>query len=423
SRTSFVTATTSRSCRTSFSRNAGCWIDPPAALRIRDLGFGTRDSGFGIWDSRIRAGNVVTDRFCSLCSCHNDKSDQLPRFPKLPALLIALAIGCLCLHAQDVDSLSPYRPEQTVSGTIRLWGHGSFKRDFMGSLVKSWQAVLARYLPGLTIDYKMYGTASAIGALYAGAGDVAILGEEIHPGAAAAFEGVMHYPPLGVEIATGSLEVRNFDYAQMFFVHRDNPIRQLTLAQLDGIFGCEHRRGLNNIRTWGALGLTGDWADKRIVPYSWSIDDSFSLYLQDALLGGSHRWSCDLREFRHVSRPDGSVYDHGQQILDALAKDRYGIAISNLRYANPQVKSLALASREGGPFYEATRDNLIHRRYPLTRIIPAFINRAPGSPVDPKIKEFLRYILSREGQQDIVDEGGYLPLSQEAIREQLKQLE
>src|SRR5262249_13830950 len=223
-------------------------------------------------------------------------------FPKASAVpLLALAVSALAPAAQDareaaVGRLPAYRPHRVVSGTIRLWGHGSFKRDFMGALVKSWQAGLSRHLPALKIDYRMYGTASAIGALYAGAGDVAILGEEIHPAAAAAFERVMHYPPLGIEIATGSLDVRNFDYAQMFFVHRDNPIRQLTLAQLDAIFGCEHRRGLNIIRTWGELGLRGDWADMRIVPYGWSIDDSFSFYLQDALLGGSHRWSCDLKE-------------------------------------------------------------------------------------------------------------------------------
>jgi phosphate transport system substrate-binding protein len=344
----------------------------------------------------------------------------------LVALLVAAVapvIGGASVPAQELQSLPPYQPEQKVAGIIRLWGHGSFKRDFMGMLVKYWQEGLARHHPDLKIEYKMYGTASAIGALYAGAGDVAILGEEIHPAAAAAFERVMHHAPLGIEIATGSLDVRNFDYAQMFFVHRDNPIRQLTLQQLDAIFGCEHRRGSSSLRTWGALGLTGEWMDKRITPYGWSIDDSFALYLQDALLDGSHRWSCELREFRHINRPDGSVYDHGQQILDALASDRYGIAVSNVRYANAQVRPLALASREGEPFYEATRENLIERKYPLTRFIPAFINRAPHEPVDPKVKEFLRYILSREGQQDIVREGGYLPLSRQAIREQLKKLD
>ena len=343
--------------------------------------------------------------------------------PRRLTLLIVLAIGFACVRAQEPDSLPLYHPERIVTGTIRLWGHGSFKRDFMGVLVKSWQEGLARYFPDLRIDYRMYGTASAIGSLYAGAGDVAILGEEIHPAAAAAFERVMHYPPLGIEIATGSLDVRNFDYAQMFFVHKDNPIKERTLAELDAIFGCEHRRGLSNIRTWGALGLKGEWTDRQITPYSWSLDDSFSLYLQDALLGGSPRWNCDLREFRHISKPDGSVYDHGQQILDALARDPYGIGISNLRYRNQRVKAIALAAHEGGAFYEATKDNLIHRRYPLTRVIPAYINRAPGKVVDPKVKEFLRYILSREGQQDIVREGGYLPLSEAAIHAQLKKLQ
>jgi phosphate transport system substrate-binding protein len=94
-----------------------------------------------------------------------------------------------------------------------------------------------------------------------------------------------------------------------------------------------------------------------------------------------------------------------------------------VRYANPQVKALALASRDGEPFYEATRDNLVSRKYPLTRVIPAYIDRAPGHAVNPRVREFLRYILSREGQQAIDQEGGYLPLSGEAVRAQLRKLE
>jgi phosphate transport system substrate-binding protein len=90
---------------------------------------------------------------------------------------------------------------------------------------------------------------------------------------------------------------------------------------------------------------------------------------------------------------------------------------------NPQVKPLALAAVDGGPYYEATKENLIQRKYPLTRFITTFINRAPGKPVDPKVKEFLRYILSREGQEAIVRDGNYLPLSEDSIRDQLKKLE
>src|SRR5260370_32879508 len=96
-----------------------------------------------------------------------------------------------------------------------------------------------------------------------------ILGEEIHAPAAAAFERVMRYPPLEIDIATGSLDVRNFDYAHVFFVHKDNPSTKLTLTQLDAIFGSEHRRATRNIGTWGERGLTGAWADKPITPYGW----------------------------------------------------------------------------------------------------------------------------------------------------------
>jgi phosphate transport system substrate-binding protein len=332
----------------------------------------------------------------------------------------ALAFGAV--RAQDLESLPRYQAEQQVSGTIRLWGHGSFKSDFMGKLIKSWADGFAKYQPGVSLENRMYGTASAIGALYTGKGDVAILGEEISPAAAAAFERAKHYPPLGIEVATGSLDVEFFDYSHVVFVHKDNPLSRVTLAQADAIFGAEHRRGPRNIRTWGELGLTGEWADKRIQPYGWK-DLDFSLFIQEAMLGGSHRWNNDLKEFGHIHRPDGSIYEHGRQILDALATDRFGIAISNLRFANPQVKPLALASRDGEPYTEATKANLISRTYPLTRIIPAFIDRKPGQPIDPKVREFLRYILSREGQQDIVRDTGYLPLNVQVLREQLKKLQ
>jgi len=269
----------------------------------------------------------------------------------------------------------------------------------------------------------MHGTSSAIPALFMGAGDLAILGEEVDPAAAAAFEKVKHYPPSSINLMTGSLDVRNFDYAQMFFVHHDNPITQLTLAQLDAIFGDEHRRGLTNIRTWSQLGLSGEWANKPITPYGWRIDDSFGFFLEQTLLAGSHHWNCALKEYAHINRPDGSIYDHGQQILDGLAQDRYGIAVSNLRYANPNVKPIALGLREGGPYYQATKENLIENKYPLTRVIPAVVDRAPGQPIDPKVKEFLRYILSREGQEAVVRDGRYLPLANEVIKRELRKVD
>src|ERR1700693_5590878 len=335
---------------------------------------------------------------------------------------LAYAGAPATVTAQPGDEYPHYQAAQSVSGTIRLWGHGSFKSDFMGRLVTAWAEDFARYQPGVRLENHMYGTSSAIGALSLGAADVALLGEEISPAAAAEFQRVKHYAPTEIDVATGSLDVNFFDYAHVVFVHKDNPLSQLNLTQLDAVFGTDHRRGPRNIRTWGELGLGGEWAQRRITPYSWK-DLDFSLFVQSAVLGGSHRWNTDLREYAHIHRADGSQYDAGQQIVDALAADKYGIAISSLRYATPQVKPLALAASEGGPYYAPTKENTVAPTYPLTRIIPAFVDRAPGRPLDPKVREFLRYVLSSEGQAALVRETGYLQLGAAAARAQREKLE
>jgi phosphate transport system substrate-binding protein len=141
----------------------------------------------------------------------------------------------------------------------------------MGRLAGRWEAGFARFQPDVRFEDRMYGTASAMGALYTGAGDLAILGEELFPYYAAPYERAMGYPAAGVEIATGSLDVRNFDFAQMVFVHRDNPLSRMTLVQLDAVFGTEHRLGApKNFLTWGDLGLEGEWASRPIHLYGCS---------------------------------------------------------------------------------------------------------------------------------------------------------
>ena len=342
------------------------------------------------------------------------------RFVSVSVIILCAVISG---RAQALDHFPKYQPAHTVTGTLRLWGHGSPDNDFMGKLVRSWEEGFRSYHPDIKFDNRMYGTASAMGGLYTGVGDLAILGREIWPNEVSAFERVFHYDPLGIDITTGSLDIRNMDFALNVFVPKDNPLSKLNLTQVDAIFGSEHRRGPQNIRTWGELGLAGEWKDKPINVYGFPTSRGFAVFFQSAVLNDSHKWNCDLKEFDHVRQPDGKLLDGGQRILDALKNDPYGIAYSNLRYMNPQVKPLALAAGNGGPYYEATKENLMQRNYPLTRFITTFINRAPGKPVDPKVKEFLRYILSRDGQETIVRDGNYLPLSEDSIREQLRKLE
>ena len=336
----------------------------------------------------------------------------------------ALPTGAKTPEQRALDGLPDYHPLQQVTGTIRLWGHGAPVLDFMGQLVKSWEEEFQRYQPGIRFEYDMYGTASAMGALYTGKGDIAILGQEIYPFETLAFEQVKHYPPLEIEIATGSVDVRNFDYAIGVFVNQKNPLAHMTLEQIDKAFAWHEGGKAANIETWGQLGLTGAWANRPVHLYGWFESDVFSTFVERTALHGSHKWRCGMKQYAHIHNADGTIYDSGQQILDDLSKDPYGLALSNVRYMKPAdaVKPLALGRSTSGPFYAATKETLINRQYPLGRIIPAEIDRVPGQPVDPKVKEFLRYILSRQGQTAIVHNGKYLPMQPGAARHELEKL-
>src|SRR5215469_1370661 len=131
-----------------------------------------------------------------------------------------------------------YRVEQRVSGTITIWGHGSLggRTEFVEGLVQAWEDGFRQRQPGVTFVNRLHGTASAIGALYTGTGDLALMGREIWQPEIDAFKEVFGYQPAGIHVMTGSLDVRNRDYAIVVFVHRDNPLSRLTLTQLDAIY-------------------------------------------------------------------------------------------------------------------------------------------------------------------------------------------
>ncbi len=318
-----------------------------------------------------------------------------------------------------IGRIPSYAPTAQVTGRLRIWGHGSFKRDFMGKLLATWVAEFAKHHPNVKFENRMYGTASAIGSLYSGVGDIAILGEEISPAALRAFRRARGYDPTMVEVATGSVDVNFYDYAHMIFVHRENKLKGLTLAQLDAIFGEEARHGGGTIRNWAQLPASGMAAS--IQPYGWKTDVDFALFFRERVTLGSHRWNGAIREYEHVLRPDGTQYDHGQRILDALGSDRNGIAISNIRYKHPDVRPLPLAWSAKGPFVHATPQTLIDRSYPLVRLIPAYVDVAPGKQMAPAQREFLRFLLSREGQRILIEQSGYLPMGERFItRERAK---
>jgi phosphate transport system substrate-binding protein len=277
-----------------------------------------------------------------------------------------LAFAATCTWAQGLESLSPYEAVQKVSGTIRVWSNEATR-----AVVKRWQVGFQRHHPDARFETNHIGTDVAVAGLYTGSADIALLGREATASEVQAFEWIFRYRPLRVEIMNGSLDVPEKSPALVVFVHKDNPLSKLTFAQLDAIFGHEHRRGLDNIRTWGQLGLRGDWANRPINLYARDTTSGSGRFFRQVVLNDSRNMNWDhLQEFSDKKNSDGSVLDADRQILERLSKDRFGIAVSNLHFIRPQLKSIALAAEAGAPFVEATREHLIAGRGRESRLTP-----------------------------------------------------
>jgi phosphate transport system substrate-binding protein len=336
--------------------------------------------------------------------------------------IVAIALASpLLLLGQEPDylkDLKPYRPAQMVDGTIRNWGN-----NYIPALMRDWENGFRKYQPGIHFETKLPGTEAAMAGLYGGIADIAFVGREIYAPERNAFKGWFGYEPLEIQISSGSYATQHKTFSLEVFVHKDNPLTKLTLTQLDAIFGCEPRRGAKApIRTWGQLGLTGKWAQQPIHVYGYNFDTGMAGYFRLVVLKDSAKWNSEMKDFDNGHEPNGEVINAGVYILQTLANDPYGIAFANVLYANPDVKTLALARKEGEPYYAPTKENVWLRNYPITRYTNLVINRPPGQPVEPRIEEFIRYILSRDGMAAVVRDGAYLPLTEPLIEEQLRKL-
>jgi len=338
--------------------------------------------------------------------------------------LLALA-ACLACARASAD-LPEYRPQAQVSGVIRTWGS-----DHMAVLMKNWEEGFRKVQPGVAFVDNLKGTASAQFGLHVNVADIALSGRQLFPYEYYGIYRRSQLYPVEIEVATGAFSVRGNSTALGVFVHPDNPLEHLTLRQLDGIYGDQRTGGWQqiewiekgvargperNIRTWGQLGLAGEWADKPIHVYGPpGLAPGGVSYFQTRVMGGADSWNPALQEF-----------DDRKAMLEALAKDRYGIAYAAMSWRTAQVKPLALAESAAGPFVAPTRATVASRAYPLAR--SAYLYLAPDTAtgdraaLDPKLREFVRYVLSRQGQADVAREGDHLPLTLALLLEQRRRL-
>lgn len=336
----------------------------------------------------------------------------------------------------DLSDLPAYEPTRKVEGTLRIWG-SNYLKD--GPLGEYWETAFRKFHPGVEIEYHLPTSGIAVPALAAkvadlGVGRPATLMDEL------TFQQVYRYPMTEVVAATGSYDVYGWSPAFMIIVHKDNPIQGISMKQLDGVFGAARLGGYDgstwrtdypyargpeeNIRTWGQLGLTGEWADKAIHPCGQTVRANIQVVFQNLVLRGSDQWVEGYRAFANYATPEGTIASWSKQVLQAAESDPLSICVASPLALGENLRELPVQGFDGGPHVARTLETVRNRSYPLINEIYFFADVPPDGEgeMDPRAEEFLRFVLSRDGQEEIQREGRYTPLTAEVVREQLAKL-
>lgn len=328
---------------------------------------------------------------------------------------IALALAVSGAGAAQEAVLPAYAPMPIPGGIIRSWGD-----DAMRGTMTMWEQAFRGYHPEITFQDTLLGTATGMAGIITGTSDLSLMGRPVTVNEVIGFEWVFRYKPLNIQVMNGSLRGEGKTPALAVFVSRGNPVRQLSIPQLSAILGCPANS--NEQPTWAMAGVRGASSKKRVHAYLYDDQTGTGTFLQRAIQGEGDCWNWEMvREFKDKTHRDGSNYPAAQQIVDALKRDPGGLAISTLTYANPAIKALPLAG--AGVVIPLTSETVISASYPLARGVYIYINRSKDKPVDPKVKEFLRFVLSREGQTLVRNQNDYLPLNPAAAQVQREKLE
>jgi phosphate transport system substrate-binding protein len=330
------------------------------------------------------------------------------RFRAVPVVL-AMAIGGLCILAAAADdaagskrpaNLTPdkriahyAKVEGEVSGTIKSVGS-----DTMVEVMNRWIEGFKKIYPNVIPEVEGKGSNTAPPALIAGTANFGPMSREMMGKEIDDFETKFGYKPTALPSSVDVLAV---------YVNKDNPIAGLSLAQVDAIFSKTRKAGYDkDIITWGDLGLTGQWQDKPISLYGRnSASGTYGYFKEHVLKNGDCKDS--------VKEQPGS-----SAVVEGVASDRYAIGYSGIGYTTSDVRTVPLA-RFGTDYVPADADHAYKGTYPLVRFLYLYVNYEPGSELDPLRREFIRYVLSYEGQMDVIA-SGYVPLPPKPLEKSLK---
>jgi phosphate transport system substrate-binding protein len=316
------------------------------------------------------------------------------------ALLAAAALAPRGAAAQAVTvdpAIPAYQTTTGVAGNL-----SSIGSDTLNNLMTLWAETFRAKYPNVRVQIEGKGSSTAPPALIDGTAQVGPMSRPMKPSEIDAFEKKFGYPPTAYKVAVDALAV---------YVNKDNPLTQLTLPQVDAIFSKTRRCGAASpMETWAQLGQGGMYKDRRISLYGRnSASGTYGYFKEHALCGG------DFRD--DVKEQPGSA-----SVVQGVTEDAFGIGYSGIGYKTSSVKALDLAAKDGAPFAKAEPADVYAGKYPLARFLMVYVNQAPGRPLDPLVKEFLRLILSKEGQEVVVKDG-YLPLTKPLFEKEHAQME
>jgi phosphate transport system substrate-binding protein len=306
---------------------------------------------------------------------------------------VLAAVGQQARAEETADSvIKGYEKVSGVDGSLNSIGS-----DTLNNLMTYWAESFGKLYPNVKIQVEGKGSATAPPALAAGTAQLGPMSRKMKPEEEDAFEKKHGFKPMRISVALDCLAV---------YVHKDNPIKGLTLAQVDCIFSKTRKTGFQNIATWGQVGLTGDWASMPISLYGRnSASGTYAYFKEHALLKGDYKDT--------VKEQPGSA-----AVVNGVAADRAGIGYSGIGYRTSEVRAISLAKDGKSPLVEPTFANAMKGAYPLGRTLYIYVAKKPGEPMPKLVEEFLKFVLSREGQEVVVKDG-YGPLPAKVVDKQL----
>lgn len=302
----------------------------------------------------------------------------------------------LVSSAQTLDlELSPYKRVNSLSGKLRSVGS-----DTMFHEMELWADGFKKIYPDVQFQIEGKGSNTAPPALLSGEAELAPMSRQMTPDEVEAFESKFGYKPTGVLVAVDALAI---------YVHKDNPVQCLDIEQLQRIFAADRRDGLKSAKTWGDVGVTGEWAAKPIALFGRnSLSGTYKFFKQNVLAGG------DFKET--VQQQAGS-----ETVVASVAASPEGIGYSGIGYKTNDVRAVPIAPSAGKKCFDAGFDNTYSRKYPLARGLYVYVLKDPKAPIDTLSGEFVKYVLSRDGQAQ-AKQGGYYPITRNIREHELTRL-